>query len=138
MPVAVAGLETRSADYSRFGTAQGAGHIMGRRNNAPGQRKAAGGREQRKVPAGEGGQRIKGARREEGQRKAPGIQPKSCVYSQNTIVCWSDDPARNVVVNYEIPWYPRSSGFRNSASTLRMSADRESFDLETPTECADM
>eukprot|EP00965_Chrysotila_dentata_P071080 2348991-Pleurochrysis_carterae.AAC.3 len=51
MPVAAVGLETRSGEYSGFGTAQGARHIIGQRNSP----------EQRKAPAGKGG-----------QRKAPG------------------------------------------------------------------
>eukprot|EP00965_Chrysotila_dentata_P184679 6096219-Pleurochrysis_carterae.AAC.1 len=137
---------------------------MGLRNRVPGQRKAPGGREQRKVPAGEGG-----------QRKTPGVKKDSArrrVYSQNhactakiqlragkypnMLSCrnsscvnkwivarrcstWmmmprrdayfvnsmlniaylgevnksdelQDNPARNEVVNYEIQWYPRSSG----------------------------
>eukprot|EP00965_Chrysotila_dentata_P198433 6178784-Pleurochrysis_carterae.AAC.2 len=52
--VGAAGLDTRSGDYSGFGTAQGArqrrGHLK-----APGQRQAPGGRGQRKAPAGEVG-----------------------------------------------------------------------------------
>eukprot|EP00965_Chrysotila_dentata_P062860 2082570-Pleurochrysis_carterae.AAC.1 len=68
MPVAAAGLETRSGDCSGFRTEHGVRQIRGKRW-APGQRKALGGRGQRKTPAGEGGQRK--APDAGGQRKAP-------------------------------------------------------------------